>query len=272
MTKLFRLRKLAPVKLPISNICLPGPPIAGQIVSAVKEGCRQAFLKQPCRLMIAMYKCEIQVPNIFCILLCVVVVVGLFLHFWSMRNTTNKRIMNCLTNKTTTLTTVNVIMHLSLMNIHVSVFRQLLKCWDESMEFWQNAKEESYARNWRKGPVHLSLRLCCLLQKVWDLQRRLGRKLLVLPCLNLSSVTGRWYISNFLFFETLFNFIYSICFNSVVWVINHHPSLLSLTDLIFRRYKKIPSGYRQQRRNWLISESLVTQVHILFLGSSTNLD
>ena len=147
LTKLFRLRKLAPVKLPISNICLPGPPIAGQIVSAVKEGCRQAFLKQPCRLMIAMYKCEIQVPNIFRILLCVVVVVGLFLHFWSMRNTTNKRIMNCLTNKTTTLTTVNVIMHLSLMNIHVSVFRQLLKCWDESMEFWQNAKEESYARN-----------------------------------------------------------------------------------------------------------------------------
>ena len=41
-----------------------GPPIAGQIVSAVKEGCRQAFLKQPCRLMIAMYKCEIQVLNI----------------------------------------------------------------------------------------------------------------------------------------------------------------------------------------------------------------
>ncbi|XP_063679742.1 elongation factor-like GTPase 1 [Bolinopsis microptera] len=37
-----------------------GQPIAGQIVSAVKEGCRQAFLKKPCRLMIAMYKCEVQ--------------------------------------------------------------------------------------------------------------------------------------------------------------------------------------------------------------------
>merc|ERR1712224_617346 len=37
-----------------------GTPIAGQIVGAVKEACRQSFLKQPCRLMIAMYKCEIQ--------------------------------------------------------------------------------------------------------------------------------------------------------------------------------------------------------------------
>lgn len=35
-------------------------PFSGQLMSAVKEGCRRAFLLQPVRLMAAMYTCEIQ--------------------------------------------------------------------------------------------------------------------------------------------------------------------------------------------------------------------
>ena len=34
-------------------------PFSGQLMSAVKEGCRRAFLARPCRLMAAMYSCEI---------------------------------------------------------------------------------------------------------------------------------------------------------------------------------------------------------------------
>jgi translation elongation factor EF-G len=36
--------------------------LSGQIISAVKDGCRQAFLLQPARLMAAMYTCNIQTP------------------------------------------------------------------------------------------------------------------------------------------------------------------------------------------------------------------
>ncbi len=35
-------------------------PLSGQLISAVKEGCRRAFMSQPMRLMAAMYSCEIQ--------------------------------------------------------------------------------------------------------------------------------------------------------------------------------------------------------------------
>ena len=34
-------------------------PFSGQLISAVKEGCRRAFLAQPARLMMAMYTCNI---------------------------------------------------------------------------------------------------------------------------------------------------------------------------------------------------------------------
>ena len=34
-------------------------PFSGQLISAVKEGCRRAFLSQPARLMAAMYTCDI---------------------------------------------------------------------------------------------------------------------------------------------------------------------------------------------------------------------
>ncbi len=34
-------------------------PFSGQLISAVKEGCRRAFLAQPTRLMAAMYSCSI---------------------------------------------------------------------------------------------------------------------------------------------------------------------------------------------------------------------
>ena len=36
-------------------------PLSGQIVSAVKEGCRRAFQARPQRLVAAMYSCDIQV-------------------------------------------------------------------------------------------------------------------------------------------------------------------------------------------------------------------
>merc|ERR1712117_543774 len=36
-------------------------PLSGQIVSAMKEGCRRAFQANPQRLMAAMYTCDIQV-------------------------------------------------------------------------------------------------------------------------------------------------------------------------------------------------------------------
>lgn len=35
-------------------------PLSGQLISTMKEGCRQAFQAQPQRLMAAMYRCEIQ--------------------------------------------------------------------------------------------------------------------------------------------------------------------------------------------------------------------
>ncbi|KAL5234306.1 hypothetical protein ACI65C_001716 [Semiaphis heraclei] len=40
--------------------CDPYGPISGQIMSAVKDGCRKAFQTQPQRLMAAMYSCSIQ--------------------------------------------------------------------------------------------------------------------------------------------------------------------------------------------------------------------
>jgi len=39
----------------------PYGPFSGQMMSAVKEGCRKAFQSQPQRLMAAMYSCSIQV-------------------------------------------------------------------------------------------------------------------------------------------------------------------------------------------------------------------
>ena len=36
-------------------------PMSGQIVSAMKEGCKRAFQANPQRLMAAMYTCNIQV-------------------------------------------------------------------------------------------------------------------------------------------------------------------------------------------------------------------
>lgn len=41
----------------------PFGPFSGQIMSAVKEGCRKAFQCQPQRLMVAMYSCTIQVNS-----------------------------------------------------------------------------------------------------------------------------------------------------------------------------------------------------------------
>ena len=38
-------------------------PLSGQLISAVKEGCRRAFMSQPMRLMSAMYSCEIQATS-----------------------------------------------------------------------------------------------------------------------------------------------------------------------------------------------------------------
>ena len=38
-------------------------PLSGQLISAVKEGCRRAFMSQPMRLMAAMYSCEIQATS-----------------------------------------------------------------------------------------------------------------------------------------------------------------------------------------------------------------
>lgn len=38
----------------------PYGPMSGQIMSAVKDGCRKAFQAQPQRLMAAMYSCSIQ--------------------------------------------------------------------------------------------------------------------------------------------------------------------------------------------------------------------
>ena len=36
---------------------------AGQLISHVRQGCRQAFLEQSPRLMLAMYSCEIQATS-----------------------------------------------------------------------------------------------------------------------------------------------------------------------------------------------------------------
>ena len=47
-------------KHPISQKLDRFGPFSGQLMSAVKEGCRRAFLLQPVRLMAAMYTCEIQ--------------------------------------------------------------------------------------------------------------------------------------------------------------------------------------------------------------------
>lgn len=38
----------------------PYGPMSGQIMSAVKDGCRKVFQAQPQRLMAAMYSCSIQ--------------------------------------------------------------------------------------------------------------------------------------------------------------------------------------------------------------------
>jgi hypothetical protein len=44
-----------------SSVSQPYGPFSGQLMSAVKEGCRRAFQAQPQRLMAAMYTCNIQV-------------------------------------------------------------------------------------------------------------------------------------------------------------------------------------------------------------------
>ncbi|XP_047121853.1 elongation factor-like GTPase 1 [Schistocerca piceifrons] len=49
--------KASPVS---SDVTQPFGPFSGQLMSAVKEGCRKAFQAQPQRLMAAMYKCSIQ--------------------------------------------------------------------------------------------------------------------------------------------------------------------------------------------------------------------
>ena len=38
-------------------------PLSGQLISAMKEGCRRAFMSQPMRLMAAMYSCEVQATS-----------------------------------------------------------------------------------------------------------------------------------------------------------------------------------------------------------------
>lgn len=38
-------------------------PLSGQLISAVKEGCRRAFMSQPMRLMAAMYSCDVQATS-----------------------------------------------------------------------------------------------------------------------------------------------------------------------------------------------------------------
>ena len=43
-------------------------PFSGQLISAMKEGCRKAFLVQPCRLMAAMYSCDILVSHLLSLL------------------------------------------------------------------------------------------------------------------------------------------------------------------------------------------------------------
>lgn len=48
------------VKIPPSQKLDRFGPFSGQLMSAVKEGCRRAFLLQPVRLMAAMYTCDIQ--------------------------------------------------------------------------------------------------------------------------------------------------------------------------------------------------------------------
>ena len=48
------------VRKPTSDIY---GPLSGQLISAVKEGCRRAFMSQPMRLMAAMYSCEIQATS-----------------------------------------------------------------------------------------------------------------------------------------------------------------------------------------------------------------
>ena len=48
------------VKNPLSQKLARFGPFSGQLMSAVKEGCRRAFLLQPVRLMAAMYTCDIQ--------------------------------------------------------------------------------------------------------------------------------------------------------------------------------------------------------------------
>jgi ribosome assembly protein 1 len=46
-----------------SNIQQQCGSLTGQIMSAVKDGCRRAFMNQPQRLMAAMYNCSIQVSG-----------------------------------------------------------------------------------------------------------------------------------------------------------------------------------------------------------------
>ncbi|KAG0411009.1 hypothetical protein HPB47_011881 [Ixodes persulcatus] len=49
------------------DLCVEDPgtygPLSGQIISAVKEGCRRAFQAQPQRLLCAMYSCSIQATS-----------------------------------------------------------------------------------------------------------------------------------------------------------------------------------------------------------------
>lgn len=53
--------KLQEIHNETENYNAPYGPLAGQIMSIMKEGCRRAYQVQPQRLMIAMYSCNIQV-------------------------------------------------------------------------------------------------------------------------------------------------------------------------------------------------------------------
>ncbi|KAG6441611.1 hypothetical protein O3G_MSEX001908 [Manduca sexta] len=50
-------------KSPVDDVAQTFGPLSGQIVSAVKDGCRRAFQVQPQRLMAAMYSCDIAVDQ-----------------------------------------------------------------------------------------------------------------------------------------------------------------------------------------------------------------
>lgn len=73
----------------------PFGPLSGQIMSAVKEGCRKAFQAQPQRLVAAMYSCSVQVNAEVLGELCYV----FLLHFDTVvlfcKNVSSNKYINC---------------------------------------------------------------------------------------------------------------------------------------------------------------------------------